>query len=308
MIPADETFDGTWPFAPRFSTASGFRQHYVDEGPRDGEVIVLLHGEPTWGYLYRNFIPPLAKTHRVVVPDHMGFGKSETPQDRTYTLQTHVENLERLIDELDLQDITFVCQDWGGPITGAYTIRHPERVKRLFLMNTLFGYGGAPAPAEKTPWFQWIEKHEEAGTLRGILGEMGSTVLSVMKIIGFQNSSAVDETWIRAYSAPFPDRESCIGAIEFPLDVHYGRFRDYIIAGLQAGAQNGNLEALKSKPAMLCSGDMDFGIAPEQAQADFAALFPARPIVPLKGVGHFCQEDVPETLVALLQGFVQANP
>jgi haloalkane dehalogenase len=207
MIPADETFDGTWPFEPNFSEAAGFRQHYVDEGPRDGEVVICLHGEPTWGYLYRNFIPPLAERYRVIVPDHMGFGKSETPQDRVYTLKTHVENLEKLIGDLDLQDITFVCQDWGGPITGAYTIRHPERVKRLFLMNTLFGYGGATPPEEKTPWFQWIEKHEEAGTLGGIVGELGSTALSVMKIVGFQNTAAVTDTWIRAYSAPFPDRE-----------------------------------------------------------------------------------------------------
>lgn len=304
MIPANETFDGTWPFTPKYSAAAGFRQHYVDEGPQDGEVVICLHGEPTWGYLYRNFIPPLSTDYRVVVPDHMGFGKSETPQDRGYTLQTHVENLEEFIDDLELTDITFVCQDWGGPMTGAYTIRHPERVKRLFLMNTLFGYGGATPPAEKTPWFQWIEKHEEAGTLQGILGELGTTVLSVMKIIGFQNSNAVDETWIRAYSAPFPDRESCIGGIEFPLDVHYSRFQQYIVEGLKTG----NLETVKAKPAMLVSGDMDFGINPEFAQADFRNLFPNAPIVRLPGVGHFCQEDVPETLVALIQGFIQTHP
>ena len=83
MIPADANFDGTFPFAPHFSDAPGFRMHYVDEGA--GEPVVLLHGEPTWGYLYRNFIPPLAESNRVIVPDHMGFGKSETPQDREYT-------------------------------------------------------------------------------------------------------------------------------------------------------------------------------------------------------------------------------
>jgi len=304
MIPAEETFDGTWPFAPHFSTAAGFRQHYVDEGPRDGEVLICLHGEPTWGYLYRHFIPPLAEDYRVIVPDHMGFGKSETPQDRVYTLQTHVENLERLIDDLDLHDITFVCQDWGGPITGAYTIRHPHRVKRVVLMNTLFGYGGGKAGAEKTPWFKWIEKHESAGTLEGILGELGSTVLSVMKIIGFQNSGAVDETWIRAYSAPFPDRASCIGAINFPLDVHYGRFIGYVMKGLETG----NLDAVKAKPAMLASGDMDFGIAQEHSISDFRGLFPNAPIIKLKGVGHFCQEDAPSTLVALIRQFIQANP
>ena len=189
-------------------------------------------------------------------------------------------------------------------MTGAYTIRHPERVKRVFLMNTLFGYGGGSAGPEKTPWFQWIEKHEEAGTLEGILGELGTTILSVMKIIGFQNSAAVDETWIRAYSEPFPDRESCIGGIQFPLDVHYGRFIDYMLEGVQ----NGNLDAVKAKPAMLASGDMDFGIAQSHSISDFQGLFPEAPVVKLRGVGHFCQEDVPETLVALIQQFIQNHP
>lgn len=304
MIDAHENFDGTWPFAPHFSEASGFRQHYVDEGPRDGETILCLHGEPTWGYLYRHMIGPLAEDHRVLVPDHMGFGKSETPQDRTYTLQTHVENLERFAEDLDLRDLTVVCQDWGGPITGAFTLRNPERVKRVFLMNTLFGYGGGERPAEKTPWFQWIEKHEEAGTLEGILGELGSTVLSVMKIIGFQNSAAVDETWIRAYSAPFPDRASCIGAINFPLDVHYGRFLPFVFGNVE----NFDVEKVKAKPAFLVSGDMDFGIDPQQAISDFRGLFPDAPVVKVKNVGHFCQEDIPDTLVALIRAFVQANP
>jgi len=114
MIQANETFDGTWPYAPRFCPAGGFQQHYVDEG--SGRPVVMLHGQPTWGYIYRHFIAPLARTHRVIVPDHMGFGKSETPQDREYTLATHVANLTVLIDTLDLREITFVMQDWGGPI------------------------------------------------------------------------------------------------------------------------------------------------------------------------------------------------
>ena len=111
MIPAGETFDGTWPFGPHFFEGAGFRQHYVDEG--EGEPIICLHGEPTWGYLYRHMIGPLAAANRLVVPDHMGFGKSETPLDRTYTLQTHTENLTALIAHLDLTDITLVMQDWG---------------------------------------------------------------------------------------------------------------------------------------------------------------------------------------------------
>lgn len=304
MIDADETFDGTWPFQPHFSNSAGFRQHYVDEGSRDAEVVVCLHGEPTWGYLYRNFIPSLSQHYRVIVPDHMGFGKSETPQDRTYTLQTHVENLSSLIDDLDLTDITFVCQDWGGPITGAYTIRHPQRVKRVALMNTLFAYGGTAVNPEPTNWFKWIAKHHDAGTLDGILGELGSTILSVMKIIGFENSAAINETWIRAYSTPFPDRAACIGGIEFPLDVHLQRAFPYIMEGLETG----NLEAVKAKPAMLAVGMRDKAIRPENAIADFKGLFPDAPINTFDQAGHFCQEDIPEILVALIHQFIQSNP
>jgi len=116
MIKANETFNGTWPFKPNFTDAPGFRMHYADEG--QGDPILCLHGEPTWGYLYRNYIPKLSENYRVIVPDHMGFGKSETPQDRIYTHKTHVENLVALVKELDLNNITLVVQDWGAPIGG----------------------------------------------------------------------------------------------------------------------------------------------------------------------------------------------
>ena len=102
MIAEDETFDGTWPFAPFFFGGCGFKQHYVIE-PGPGDPILLLHGEPTWGYLYRHFIPPLSRYGTVVVPDHMGFGKSETPQDRSYLIRDHVDNLEGLIDHLAME-------------------------------------------------------------------------------------------------------------------------------------------------------------------------------------------------------------
>ena len=296
MIAASETFDGTWPYAPHFSEAPGFRMHYVDEGA--GDPIVCLHGEPTWGYLYRHFITPLSTTYRVIVPDHMGFGKSATPRDRVYTLQTHVENLASLIDELGLRHITFVGQDWGGPMAAAYTLRHPDRVKRLCLLNTLLGYGRARSEG-LTPWFQWVKAHHEAGTLHEVLGNLSTTVLSVMKLLGFQNSSAVTDTWIRAYAAPFETRDECMGALEFPLDALLRRIAPYVKEGFPA------LGHLTSKPAMLVVGLEDHAIAPEQQIADFRALFPAGPIVTLPHAGHFCQEDAPETIVALIQQFVQ---
>jgi len=297
MIPADETFNGTFPFAPHFVDWAGFRMHYVDEGV--GEPIIMLHGEPTWGYLYRNFIPPLAETHRVIVPDHMGFGKSETPQDRIYTLQTHVENLTALIDELDLQDITFVVQDWGGPMASAYSLRHLERVKRFCVLNTnIGGAGGQQGNAPLSRWFQWIGKHHEAGTLHEALGHLGSNVLSVMKLIGFENMAVVNETWIRAYSTPFPDKASCAGAIEFPLDAYLGRPREYVLE-----AQD-RIGELSTKLAMMVEGMKDHAGAPERAIAIFRKMYPTAPVTMLPNARHYCQEDAPEIIVPLIQQFL----
>ena len=254
MISPNETFNGTFPFKPNFFDGNGFNMHYVDEG--EGEPIICLHGQPTWGYLYRNFIPPLSETHRVIVPDHMGYGKSETPPNGNYTFQQHVENLAALIDHLELENITFVIQDWGGPIAGAYSIRNPERVKRFCLMNTMLGYGVAvqDVPASDPPppklhdssWFQWVLKTYKAGTYRDTMSQLGDHVVSNMKKLYFHNSAAITPAWIEAYSQPFETPEECIAAIEFPLDAALGRIRDYVVAGIKTG----NLPKLREKPAM----------------------------------------------------------
>ena len=300
MIPADETFDGTWPFAPRFVAAAGFRQHYVDEG--QGRPVVLLHGQPTWGYIYRRFIAPIAKTHRAIVPDHMGFGKSETPADRDYTLRTHVANLAALIETLDLRDITLVMQDWGGPIGVGYAARHPERIHSLVFMNTVTGYGTAgrrdlPNPIE-SPWFRWIRDGMPTGRTEAVLSNLGSTILSVMQIVGLERLDRVDPTFIRAYAAPFPTQSDCKGAIAFPLDLALGRIRDFVREGAAGVA------ALKPKPAILIEGMRDRAIPPALAIADFRGLWPDRPVIEVPDAGHYIQEDAPEVALAAIQAFL----
>lgn len=301
MIDAKETFNGSWPFKPNFFKGNGFSQHFVDEGPRDASPIIMLHGEPTWGYIYRKFIPALSKENRIIVPDHMGFGKSETPQDKEYTLKTHVENLSNLIEFLDLKNITFVGQDWGGPIIGAYSIRNIKNVKSYFLINTLFGYSREERPQSLSPWFKWIKKHYDDKTLDGILGELGSTVLSVMKIPNFTNSEVIDDDWINAYSSQFPDRASCKGAINFPLDALLNRMVPYILEGFKLG----DLKSLCSKPAFLAYGMQDRAIEPDYAIRDFKALFPNAKVIKLPNAGHYSQEDEPEVLINLIKDFVK---
>ncbi|MEO1436345.1 MAG: alpha/beta fold hydrolase [Bacteroidota bacterium] len=311
MIPANETFNGTYPFAPHFFKGRGFNMHYVDEG--QGETIVCLHGQPTWSYLYRNFIPALSENYRVIAPDQKGYGKSETPQGVEYSFKDHVENLAALIDHLGLEDITFVIQDWGGPIAGAYALRHPDKVKRFCLMNTMLGYGSAVRdipPSEGIPkltdssWFQWVLKSHENGTYRATMSRLGEQVLSNMKKLYFHNSAAVTPEWLEAYSKPFETPEETIAAVEFPLDAALGRIRNYIVEGIKTG----NLEKLRSKPAMLAEGLLDRAMPPALVMDDFKRLFPNGPIVPIANAGHFCQEDAPETLVALIRMFIQMTP
>ncbi|MDR3535500.1 MAG: alpha/beta fold hydrolase [Acetobacteraceae bacterium] len=264
--------------------------------------MLLLHGQPTWGYIWRRFIPVLAASHRVVVPDHMGFGKSETPPARVYTLRTHVANLTTLIEALDLHDITLVMQDWGGPIGVGYAVRHPERVHSLVLMNTVCGYGtigrrDLPNPLD-TPWFTWVCEGLHTGRTEAVLSQLGSTILSVMQLVGLERLDRVDATFLRAYAAPFPTPEECKGAIAFPLDLALGRVQDFVREGERG------VPALQTKPAMMIEGMLDRAIPPALAIADFQGLWPGAPVIQLPGAGHYLQEDAPEAVVPLVQAFL----
>jgi haloalkane dehalogenase len=129
---------GDFPFEARFHTWQDLRVHYVDVGPARGPVVLMLHGMPTWSYLYRDIIPPLVNAgFRCIAPDHLGFGKSDKPTDsHWYTIARHTEVLTSLITALDLEHVTLMCQDWGGPIGLAQAAMMPARFDRLVIMNT----------------------------------------------------------------------------------------------------------------------------------------------------------------------------
>lgn len=146
----------------------------------------MLHGEPTWGYEWRHLIGPLSRHHRVVVPDHMGFGKSETPQDCTYDASEHILKLESLlVDTLDLTDITLVVRDWGGPIGTGFALRHPERISRIFAVNTVLPLADDIAPLMRangveSRWFPWAHSALADGSFEQILGNAGRTIAHLM--------------------------------------------------------------------------------------------------------------------------------
>lgn len=144
--PAEQPFQELTDFqySPHWHQWQDLQMHYIDEGPRDGPVMLLLHGMPTWSYLYRDMIPPLVEAgFRCIAPDHMGFGRSDKPTDlHWYTIARHVEVMNSLLVELDLHDVTLVCQDWGGPIGLAQPVMMPERFSRLVIMNTWLHHEG----------------------------------------------------------------------------------------------------------------------------------------------------------------------
>lgn len=304
MIQPDAAFGGTFPYAPRFSEAPGFRMHYVDEGPRDGETVLCLHGEPTWGYLFRHLIAAVSGTHRVIAPDHMGFGKSETPAQRTYWLQDHIDNLERLVLALDLTDITLVMHDFGGPVGMGLAARHPDRIRRVISTNgpTPFGQpdliGPLMANAGTAPWFQWILKAQADGSLDSVLGQLGFNILSTLKLNGFENNDLITETWLEAYGSGFAVPADCLGAIGWAKGFATGAHRFEM-------PDTAAIRTIRAKPALAIWGEADRTLQPEHFLPQFTALFPDAPVHRLPGVGHYCLEDAPGQIGAIIPSFLQ---
>ena len=303
MIDPAETFDGTYPFEPHYVVSSGVRMHHVDEG--DGDPVLLLHGEPTWSYLYRDIIPGLAERHRVIAPDFIGFGKSATPETFPYTPQSQSEALEALILALDLWNLTLVLHDWGGPIGGAVALRHPERVSRLVLMNTLLPLG-LPAEADcsaaivgETAYFRWMRHLHDSDVMDTVLGEFGTIIPAVMK--GLQGvERAIDETWMRAYGAPFATPGACAGAIALPKSIVTDTF-------VPEPASDAAVATLRRTPAMMIYGMKDRVLLPHHLIPAFEAQFSGAPVYRLAHAGHFLQEDAPETVTVLIDQFIRMS-
>ncbi|KAL7909389.1 putative Alpha/beta hydrolase [Trichoderma velutinum] len=302
MIEENDTLGGTFPFKPHFSTGPGFRMRYVDEG--QGSPVLCLHGEPTWGYLYREVIPILAQSNRVIVPDYMGFGKSETPQHLEYTARQHTDNLEILVKELDLHDITLVVHDWGGQIGGALALRQASRIRRIVVMNTMLSMG---LPEEETcwtengkesAWFGWADQAVANGTFEATLMNSGVAIVGLMKLLqGFERAN-VTEDFFRAYSLPFATPEECNGVIAFPKSIVTGSFKG------ETGSES-QISAVRAKPAMMIEGTKDKVLLAKYFVPVFKKGFPSAPIHYLDQASHFLLEDEPKKIGELILEFIK---
>ncbi|MGH9531831.1 MAG: alpha/beta fold hydrolase [Terriglobales bacterium] len=199
-----------YPFHLASLSVDGGRMSYVDEGAPDSPPIVLLHGNPTWSFLYRSIIPKLSARYRVIAPDHIGFGLSNKPADPAwYTLERHIANFTALIESLELKKVTLVLHDWGGPIGLGYAVAHPENISRLVLMNTWASVPHTPDP----PNLHWGQR-----LTRGPLGPFTVQRLNLFVELAMRTAVARKLTprEFDAYRFPFPDAASRAGVLAFP--------------------------------------------------------------------------------------------
>jgi len=290
----DARFEGLadWPYAPRYldvrdADGTALRIHYVDEGPRDGAPVLLMHGEPSWAYLYRHVIAGLvAKGCRVIAPDLIGFGRSDKPAKRTdYTYERHVAWMSQWLTGLDLKDLTLFCQDWGGLIGLRLVAAYPERFAGLVIANTGLPTGGGMTDGFKA----WLEFSQNIPMMPiGVLVNGGS-------------GRNLTDAEVAAYDAPFPDETFKEGARQFPVLVPVTPEHASVAENLAAWTVLERFE----KPVVTAFSDGDAvtrgGDVPIQSRIPGAK---GQPHVTLSG-GHFLQEDSPAEIVEVIDGLVR---
>src|SRR5438034_732419 len=286
----DDRFTGLpgHPFAPHYVEAGGLRIHYVDEGPRNAAPVLLLHGEPSWSYLYRKMIPLItAAGHRAIAPDLVGFGRSDKPARREdYTYQRHVDWMHGFIDALDLKDITLVCQDWGGLIGLRLATEQPDRFARIVAANTFLPTGDMP-PGEA--FMRWQRFSQETHNF------------NVGRIVNGGCVTDLPDDIIAAYDAPFPDETYKEGARQFPLLVPTSPEDPAAPANRRAW------EVLRQwtkpfPPAFSASDPVTRG-----ADRLLHSQIPGakdQPHTTIVGGGHFLQEDKGEELARVVVDFI----
>ncbi len=258
--------------------------HYIDEG--EGEIILALHGEPTWSYLYRKFIPFL-KDYRFIAPDFIGFGKSDKIIGRkNYSFDLHFRSLKHFIDELNLEDITLIVQDWGGLLGLSLLGEYPERFKRVVILNTFLPQGKKMSLPFKI-WRLFAKLHPS---------------LPVGGIIQYASHNKLPKEVIDAYNAPFPNKKHKSGAVAFPLLVP-AHPNDPAVEPMQKAR---NTLSSWNKPALVMFSDKDKVLG--GLEKFFYKLIPTandQQKIIIKNAGHFLQEEKGEEIAAYISKFMK---
>jgi haloalkane dehalogenase len=284
-----------YPFRPNYAEVPGphdhvLRLHYLDEGPRDAKPVLLLHGEPSWSYLYRKMIPPLvAAGHRVLAPDLIGFGKSDKPTRRgDYTFERHVDWMSDWLTGLDLNDVTLFCQDWGGLIGLRLVARFPDRFAGVIAANTGLPTGGGSVPTAFKLWLAFSQY---------------SPVLPIGWLINKGCVTDLTKDEIRAYDAPFPSGRYKAGARQFPAlvpmtDAHASVAECKAAWQVLERFEKPFLTAFSTRDPITRGGERIFQARVPGARDQVHAT--------IRTAGHFLQEDKPDDLAALINAMMAA--
>ena len=280
-----------FPFAPHYAEVEGLRMHFLDEGPEDAEPVLLLHGEPTWSFLYRTMIPVLvAAGRRVVVPDLVGFGRSDKPtRTEDYSYALHVATVAALLEHLDLGRITLFCQDWGGLVGLRVAAEHEGRFARIVAANT-----GLPTGDQRLSdaFFEWRKASQTMPEL------------PVGAIVQHTCGGSLTPEVVAAYDAPFPDERFKAGARIFPSLVPVTPDDPAAAANRRAWQVLRRWE----KPFLTAFSDGD--PITRGGDAVFQKLVPGaagRPHVTIAGAGHFLQEQKGEEVARVVVDFIAAT-
>ena len=285
----DERFGGLpgYPFEPNYVDLDGLRMHVVDEGPSDGLPVLLLHGEPTWSFLYRHMIPVLAAEGlRAVAPDYLGFGRSDKPTEREwYTYDRHSGSIQALVDRLGLTGVTVVMQDWGGPIGFRLAVERPDIVDRLVVLNTGIFSGRPPSDA-------WLR-------FRDFMRRVDLEIRPG-QLVNLTCGNTLPGDVVAGYDAPHPVPESRVGVVMFPELVPTSP--DHPAAAKMLEVRDGVKRW--ERPALVLFSDSDpiFSLAAAEAMA--ARIPGAGPAEIVQGAGHFLQEQKGEEIARRVARFV----
>lgn len=284
-------FSDVLPYESKTIEQDGHRMRFLDEGSQDGPVILMVHGNPTWSFYYHHLIPALSQSHRLIIPDHMGCGRSDKPQDYPYTLAQHVSNLERLVEHLGLQDITMMVHDWGGAIGMGVAVRHPKKFKRFIVLNTSAFY------VHKLPWNIRMCRIPLWGDLvvRGMNGfSQVATFAGVRRKIGQLDRKGL--------LAPYNNWQNRIAVLRFVQDIPREESHPTrkTINEIDAG-----LKQLQDKPMLICWGDCDFVFTTRDFLSGWQQRFPEAEVHVFSDAGHYVAMDAHEDILALTQDFLE---
>lgn len=288
-----------YPFSSNFLENNGQQYHYLDEG--QGETIVMLHGNPTWSFYYRNLVVALRSKYRVIVPDHIGCGLSSKPSDKDYTydLAHRLSDLETLLEHLGLQDnITIIAHDWGGMIGMSYAVRHAASIKRLVMMNT----ASFMLPEGKgLPFRLWLLRMIRpfaAVAVRGFnLFAWAATFMATKR--------GLPESVKKGLTAPYDSWTHRIATLRFVQDIPLTeKDPSYAIC---KEVEDTQAERLGHLPLMICWGEHDF-VFDMDFLAEWERRYPNAEVHRFPKAGHYVLEDEKDAIVPLVQDFLKRHP